>query len=271
MRRSRLTIFLVSTYLITWTSWWLLASLAGRGIITYGQAPFMTLYMLGGLGPTIAAYISVARTKGEGSIGEFHSRLLKWRIRIPFYLAALLIPLGIGGATAAIMRLIDSESYATKLLPWYMFFPLFGVMILGGGLEEVGWRGVALPELQRRLHPLATSAVLGVIWSLWHLPLFFIRGVNQYAMNFFVFSLEILGLTCVLTWIYNRVGSILLCVVLHAASNTAYGLGLEASTGRIAGSVIEGLIWLCVGVALLVMSHKRAVAATYAQRSARQR
>lgn len=260
MRRSRLTIFLVFTYLITWTSWWLLVSLAGRRITTYGQAPFMALYMLGGLGPTIAAYISVVWTKGEGGIGEFHSRLLKWRVSVSLYLAALLIPLGIGGATAAVTRLIDSESYATKLLPWYMFFPLFGTMIIGGGLEELGWRGVALPELQRRLHSLAASAVIGVIWSLWHLPLFFIRGVNQYATSFFVFSLGVLGGSCVLTWIYNRIGSILLCVVLHAAINAAGGLGLTAPAGRIVGSAVEGTIWVCVGVVLLAMSRKRAVA-----------
>ena len=267
MPRSRLAVFLLSTYLITWTSWWILAALAHRGITAFGQAPFMVLYLLGGLGPTIAPYISILLTGDRGSIKEFHARLFKWRVCAAWYLAAFLIPAGVEGVALAIWVLIGGESSSIPgLLPWYMFFPFFFVMILGGGLEELGWRGIALPEFQRRLHPLGASAVIGVIWSLWHLPLFFIKGVHQYGMNFYTFSLGVLGLACVLTWIYNRTGSILLCVVLHAAVNATNSLGLKVPTSRLTDSVIEGIIWICVGSALVSMSRKRAIDTAAARR-----
>ena len=67
MLGSRIAVFILSTYIITSTSWWFLAVWADRSITTFGQAPFMILYGLGGLGPTIGAYISVL---SKGSLVE---------------------------------------------------------------------------------------------------------------------------------------------------------------------------------------------------------
>ena len=104
-------------------------------------------------------------------------------------------------------------------------------MILGGGLEELGWRGVAQPMLERRLSRLASAAIVGVAWALWHLPLFFIHGVSQYGANFELFAADVMGNAFLLAWIYGGTGSILVCVLFHAASNTSATLGLNAWDG----------------------------------------
>lgn len=254
MPRSRLSIFLSLTFLITWTLWWTLAALARNGITAYGRTLFMCLFLLGGSGPTIAAYISVLSTASVGSVAEFNSRLLKWRVPGAIVLAAFLIPPAVESVNFAIVRLIE-PSRTFDFLPWYMFFPFFLMMILGGGLEELGWRGVALPELQNSLGPICATVILGAIWSLWHLPLFFIRGVNQYATNFYIFSLAVTGLAFVLTWIYNRTRSILLCVLLHAAYNATASLGLKVPGSVTAAAVVHGMIWAGVGIVLLLCAH----------------
>jgi len=54
-----------------------------------------------------------------------------------------------------------------------------GLAVIKGPMEEFGWRGVALPLLQRKLAPICTGLVLGIIWGLWHLPAFMLSGTQQ--------------------------------------------------------------------------------------------
>jgi len=61
--------------------------------------------------------------------------------------------------------------------PWYLVFPALGQALFLGPLEEFGWRGFALPVLQRKLSPFWAGLILGVIWAVWHLPSLFISGM----------------------------------------------------------------------------------------------
>jgi uncharacterized protein len=82
--------------------------------------------------------------------------------------------------------------------------------VLGGGLEEPGWRGFALPHLQRRYTPMVATLILGLLWGVWHVPLYGPLGfVVPLVLAFFY------------TWLYNRTGSVLLCILLHASFTPA--------------------------------------------------
>jgi membrane protease YdiL (CAAX protease family) len=72
-------------------------------------------------------------------------------------------------------------------------------MILIGPIEELGWRGVALPLLQRRLRPLGAAIVLGVVVALWHTPAFFLSGTKQAAWAFWPFFLGVVAISVILT------------------------------------------------------------------------
>jgi membrane protease YdiL (CAAX protease family) len=83
------------------------------------------------------------------------------------------------------------------------------VVTIGGGFEEPGWRGFALPRLQARHTPLKATLILGLVWGGWHLPLYGLGAVGPLLFVFFY------------TWLYNRTGSVLLCILLHASFTPA--------------------------------------------------
>ena len=96
---------------------------------------------------------------------------------------------------------------------------VYQLLIVWG--EEIGWRGYALPRLQKKLHPLLASLVLGILWGIWHLPYFLIEGSVHQKMGLPFFILATIGYTLLYTWIYNGTkGSVLLICLLHAANNT---------------------------------------------------
>jgi membrane protease YdiL (CAAX protease family) len=104
--------------------------------------------------------------------------------------------------------------------------PLFALSftltaLIRGGMEEPGWRGMLLPELQRKSSPLVASLLIAVVWSLWHLPLylngFYTDPLVGGMIGGFVFRIF---LSIFLTWVYNRTGGSLFCmIVLHTSFN----------------------------------------------------
>ena len=134
------------------------------------------------------------------------------------------------------------------------------LIIFAGALgEETGWRGYALPQLQRRFSPLASSLVVAGLWFGWHLPQFWVIATYrdfspvQYVGMF-------LGLACgavVLTWLYNRSGgSILLVAVWHGLYNVVSGT--QAAAGMLA-AVVSTLIMI-QAIVLIVLDLRPAAA-----------
>ncbi|MFN2150699.1 MAG: CPBP family intramembrane glutamic endopeptidase, partial [Anaerolineales bacterium] len=114
------------------------------------------------------------------------------------------------------------------LLVSYPFY--FVATFFGGGPfgEEVGWRGFALPRMQRRFGPLWGTLLLGILWSGWHLSDFLTasKGGGQgtgwvtFIGNFPIFTLAVLSLAILMTWIYNHTGgSIFMAILAHTSVN----------------------------------------------------
>ena len=103
-------------------------------------------------------------------------------------------------------------------------------LLLGGPLgEEIGWRGFLLPELLRRMSPVAASATLGVVWGLWHLPIDIYAGFGaEGLMAVIVRIIYVLPLTMLFTWFYLRTkGNLLIAILLHTSLNAMGDLGLS--------------------------------------------
>ena len=78
--------------------------------------------------------------------------------------------------------------------PIYLALLELPIMIIGGGLEEIGWRGFTA-YTTKRWSPFTSTIIVGVIWTVWHLPLWFVIGSNQMNMSFLWFSLTALALS----------------------------------------------------------------------------
>lgn len=131
------------------------------------------------------------------------------------------------------------------------------ILVLGGPLnEELGWRGFALPALQRQLSPRAASLVVGLFWAVWHLPLFWIPGASQEGLPLVPILAQIVALSVLFTWLYNRTrGSLLLALLFHAALNATGAVLplLPAATGSTQAMYLT--VAATVGAALIVWLH----------------
>lgn len=252
----RALVFLAAAFAITWVAWGTLVVLANAHTTAYGQWLYMTLYVLGGLGPTIAAYIAVCRTRPQAPLREFNQRLLRWRVTPPWYVVALAVPVMLAFMAIGVAVALRPALWGlVEIKPWSAFPMLFAMMIIGGGLEELGWRGIAQEEWGRAMGDSRAALLIGPIWAVWHLPLFFLPGVSQYHAHFPLFLLGVMGNALLFGWLYSHTRSILLCVFMHAATNATIAMGvmIPAHQGL---SLIGPCLSLGVGALLFLSSGK---------------
>lgn len=199
VRRHPVAGFFILAYTLSWLAW-LPAILFGGG---------QALLVPGAFGPAVAAFI-VLRATG-GSVGAWARQILHWRVQPRWYLYALGLPALlfaiVNGSLVLLGKPIDLSLLAERA-PSYLAAFAF-VTLLGGGQEEPGWRGFALPRLQQRFTPLRATLLLAVLWGLWHLPIYGLGFVGP--MLFAVYY----------TYLYNRTGSVGLCMLLHGSFTAA--------------------------------------------------
>ncbi len=220
LKRYPVPAYFVLAYVLSWacmgTAAWLSSS---NGIIAW----------IGGFMPAVSAVIVLAITEGRAGLKQMLGRLLAWRVGFRWYLVALLSPLAL-----VLMALPFHSWLGGRVLPdlgasfWTQSLPSIGillVMICTFGVfmsagEEIGWRGYALPRLQARFGPWWATLILGVLWGIWHLPLFLIPGAAQYGMSFPGFVLASVGYSVIYTCLINRGrGSVLLASLFHSSGN----------------------------------------------------
>lgn len=176
-----------------------------------GQHP---LFFLAVWAPAIAAFIVVVYHTGISGLARFLSRFLLWRCS-PWWYAFLIVGIPVIFLTGAAMRgtlLTDPFPFASVSA---MLIAL-GLAAIKGPMEEFGWRGLALPLLQRKLAPLWAGLILGVIWGLWHLPAFMLSGTQQSQWAVAPFFVGCIALSVIVTPLFNASrGSILLTAFFH--------------------------------------------------------
>lgn len=181
------------------------------------------LILAGGLNPLAppaAALIVLSLTQGRSGVKLLLRRAVKWRVPVRWYAAALLLPLLFVLAAVALTVATGAPvPTAKQLAGWPELFLTFVVILfIGGGLEEVGWRGYGQAGLQERHSALATAIILGVLIAGWHLPLF-LDGSLPPQILIGLFATQILY-----GWIFNSTGgSALLAVLAHTVHNTVSG------------------------------------------------
>jgi uncharacterized protein len=233
LARHPLVSFFVMAYAFSWIVWspWVLGQ-DGAGVLPIHINPALIGYLNAAAilaGPTLAAFIMTATTEGRTGVRRLLGRFVLWRVGIKWYLFALLgVPLiMVLGTMVYSMDLpnLGALGGPSYLLSYLATFAL--VIVLGGPLfEEPGWRGFALPRMERLHGPLLASLILGVLWALWHLPEFLVPSWAASSggggvLGITLFTLTALTFTIVITWVFNNTrASLLLAILVHASIDT---------------------------------------------------
>jgi len=256
-----LNTYFLATFGSAWLIWLPLLAAEYTGLSL--PVPSIVLITAGSFAPTITALFLTWRYSGGTEMRRLLSRALVWRVSPAWYVIvitgpALVMLLAVGGHVLLGGTAPDYVPMGTRWLVVPVNFVL--VLLIGGPLgEEFGWRGFALPALESRLGPLWASIFLGTIWSVWHLPLFFISASAQSSLPFGLYALLTLPLSILITWVYHGSGNSLLLVMLfHAAVNTWSGplqISPEA-TGSIRPLVLAVIMTWALALVVVIRTRR---------------
>jgi len=114
--------------------------------------------------------------------------------------------------------------------------------------EEAGWRGFALKKMLIYFSPLKAAVLLGIIWSFWHLPLFFINGTTQNALTSFGIIPAIFGYA-----LYTVMISVLITLTYIMSNGSVFGSILLHTVGNLSLGVVP-LIFSKIGAVILLLT-----------------
>jgi membrane protease YdiL (CAAX protease family) len=206
--------FLALTFGLTWGLAILLMLFTDQIVALFGEIRSSNpLFILAVYSPGIAGVLLVWRHYGFGGLGCFFRRLTLWRMSTLWWLFLILGIPAIVYAGAAVKGTISDPF---PFSPWYEVLPALALALLLGPIEEFGWRGLALPLLQRRFTPFWAGLILGVIWAVWHIPSFLMGGTPQSAWSFAPYFVGVVAISVILTPMFNGArGSLLIAVLYH--------------------------------------------------------
>ncbi|MBL8102165.1 MAG: CPBP family intramembrane metalloprotease [Anaerolineales bacterium] len=252
---------LISMYVIMFSLAWSVMipqSLYSQGILATQIPEFLEI--LTGWSPAIASILVSAVIAGRAGVRELLSRFLIWRVGLRWYLVgvfllAFIILGGIGlhmlfGGAMPVIPAADSPLWQTALvfIAMILFLSLFN-------MEEVAWRGFALPHLQVRYGALAATLLIAIPEVILHLPLFWIKDSFIRSVGIDWFSAFSIAAVCIYVYVFNKTkGSLIIVTLLHASQNAWSNLLSDNSAGPFHYTVI--LIWVIV-IMLITMTRGR--------------
>ncbi|QIQ03893.1 type II CAAX endopeptidase family protein [Streptomyces liangshanensis] len=257
---SGLRLFFTVTFATTWAFW--LTAIALGGSAT--SSPTAVPYLLGGFGPVFGAL--AVRARRARRRGPVPARAVPFRQGVRTFLALPLLVLAsatvVGGALLANLlggpgvNLTEGRELIATMGGAVPFF--VSMLIAGPLAEEPGWRGTAYPRLRASMGRVGAGGLLGAVWAVWHLPLFFIEGTVQAELGLFswsglMFSLSVVPVALLTGYAYERAG-VVASVAVHLGFNATMAVLTVESPVTQAG--VLG-VQIVVATVLLATSRER--------------
>ena len=246
------TMFFGLTFLLTWIFW------IPAGLLSKDHSPYANiLHYIGGAMPAMSALVLLYLYNDHKERKDYWQRLVDFRrigkfswMMILFAVPILTITGIVGdiilGGTGAKLEFASTIlSNPLSLLPFTLFMLVFGPLP-----EEMAWRGYALDGLHAKWNPLLASLILGVAWTIWHLPLFLIEGSYQHGLGigtlpFWLYMLDKIPQSIIMTWLFNNTQrSTVTAILFHFMINffgELFNLSLRAETIYIASWWVTAL------------------------------
>lgn len=223
-RQRHVAVYFLLTIAISWGGIFTILSLSGTldaRKVSEDIQPFLYLFML--LGPGLASIISTIIVDGRSGLNKLVKLLAVWRVQPRYYLLALFTaPVLI--TASLLLCLLISPAFMPVLLESEDKLSLLvtglAIGLVVGVFEELGWTGFAAEKLRVRFGVMLSGLVIGIIWGVWHLPLFLGAALSSEIPAF----LYLIVLLCsflpayriLMVWLYSKSNSLLLAVLMHA-------------------------------------------------------
>ncbi len=215
LKSNKLLVYIILAYLISGIfAFPLIINDTISGSIIYYILIFFAQY-----GPLFSSIIVTMLYRKELGIKDFFKQSFKFKFSLYIYILAVMLPFVI-----MLLGELIGSSLIKNYYAYFIMFPntILTVLISPFG-EELGWRGIATPELQKKFNPITTSIILGIIWSGWHYFYFLIPGAYSNSVPFSIFILSCIADTFWYTWLYNKSnGSVISGILFHISYNLTY-------------------------------------------------
>jgi membrane protease YdiL (CAAX protease family) len=229
--KREIIVFFAAAFALSWLFW--LPALAAQksGLSVPVSREF--LLRAGTFGPSATGLVLAYCFGGKGELRALLKSMLHIRIGLKWLLFAVFVLPGVSAISCLVFRLIGGELPEPPFAFWFIPLAFVYILVLMGPLgEEAGWRGFALGRLLRLASPMKSAVFLGAVWSLWHLPLFFIEGTTQNALAgfgflpaFICYLLYTVMISVLITLLFVKSrGSVLGAMIFHAMGNLSLGV-----------------------------------------------
>jgi uncharacterized protein len=213
-----LVAFFALTFLISWSTWFIVILTLPEMDMKNISAGGMLLMIIGQWGPALSAITLTALTSGIAGFKELFGRFKYRRGAARWILVGVCLWTAIWLAATIWQARVTNQALVFQGNRWTSILSLTisALPLFFWGCEEIGWRGFALPHLLTRWNALISSIVLGLLWGLWHLPMFVgIKGLTP-EMPFYTYVLFTVSISIVMTWLFNHTqGSLLVATIFH--------------------------------------------------------
>ena len=251
IRRYPVVTYFALTFLISWAG---ALAVTAPHLIRHQVLPQMTgilMFPVMLLGPSLAGIVLTKIVDGKSGLRVLFSQMFRAWVAPRWYTALLLPPALVLTVLLVLERLV-SPVYAPNR---FFMGILFGIP--AGFLEEIGWMGYAFPKMRSESNGLAPSILLGLLWSLWHLPVINYLGTatphGAYWLPFFLaFSLAMTAMRVLIAWIYTNTKSVLLAQFMHVSSTGSLVIfsaaRVTAAQEAIWYALYGTVLWIAVGI-----------------------
>jgi membrane protease YdiL (CAAX protease family) len=244
IRRYPVVTYFALTFTISWAG---ALAVAAPHLVHHQPLPEMTgilMFPVMLLGPSLAGIVLTRIVDGREGLRDLFCRMFLARVPAVWYTSLLIPPVPVLTILLFLQRFV-SPVYAPNR---FFIGILFGIP--AGLLEEIGWMGFAFPKMRSPSNGLAPGIVLGLLWSLWHMPVIDCVGTAtphgaDWLPFFLAFTLAMTAMRVLIAWIYTNTKSVLLAQLIHVCSTGSLVIFSAPGGNSSARSDVVYRLWNC--------------------------
>lgn len=258
-----LVLFFFITFLVAWVFFITASLLSDNAQLSALSRLFI---FMGVISPGLVAVFLTAITYGGEGVKLLIKKISFKDTKAMWYIFAVTFIAFIKGLAALVFFLLYKSWPQFGTTSWYVMLFAIAVSMWVQAGEEIGWRGYALPLMSKKFGLAMSGTLLGVIWAIWHLPLFYISAADTFNQSFPLYMLQVTGLSVIMAWLFWKVnGNLLPLMVFHAAINNTKDIVPSATMASASpftlnasaiGWISVTLIWGVAFFAIYAMTRK---------------